>query len=83
MPRLKSRTGPPPSEVAARIKAERGRLGLTQDQVAAALGVGRHSYRQLEVTANPQLSRLIELVGLGMELRNIAPELLDTNRGAR
>lgn len=80
MPRLLDRRspGPHPSALAARIKAERVRLGLTQMDVAGLLGVGRHSYRQLEVTANPQCSKLVALVRVvGMDLRVLLPELFE------
>lgn len=79
MPRtLRSRHGPAPSALAGRIRAERVRLGLSQSAAAERLGVGRHSYRQLEVTANPQVSRLLELVrDVGMDARALLPELFD------
>jgi transcriptional regulator with XRE-family HTH domain len=84
MPPLKSRYGPPPAEVAARIKAERVRLGLSQEECARRLGVTRTSYRQLEETANPQLSRVIALVELlGMDGRTLAPELTHGTHGKR
>jgi transcriptional regulator with XRE-family HTH domain len=76
MPRVTFRYGPPAVDVAARIKAERQRLGLSQDECARRLGITRSSYRQLEETANPQLSRVIALVELlGMDGRVLAPEL--------
>lgn len=66
---------PKPSLVAARIKAERTRLGWSQEVAAKRLGINRSSYKQLEITANPCLTRLIELVRLGYRLDAIAPEL--------
>lgn len=77
MPRtLRSKNGPLPSVVAARIRAERVRLGLSQAEASRRLDVRRETYKRLETTANPQLSTLIALVELGMDLRSIAPELL-------
>lgn len=76
MPRLLGRFGPPPSVVGGRIKAERERIGLTQEECARLLQIHRSSYKVLETVANPQLSTLIGLVtALGMDLRRIAPEL--------
>lgn len=68
--------GDPAIEMAARIRAERLRLGLTAAEVGAKLGVSRDSYKQLERSANPQYSRLVELVRVvGMDAKAIAPEL--------
>lgn len=78
MPRLSSRYGPPPTEVASRIRCERERLGISQAKMAERLGVNRGSVQALECTANPQLSTLIALVGLGFNLHRIAPELFST-----
>ena len=76
MPRLSSRYGPKPSEIARRIRAERERLGISQLDAARRLKVQRNSYRQLEVTANPTLGTMIGLVTeLGFDPRSIAPEL--------
>lgn len=79
MPRLKSsHFGPSTSTVAARLIAERQRLGLSQEEAAAKLGMARGSYKSYEQTANPQLLRLIDFVRvLGMDLRAIAPELFE------
>lgn len=75
--RLSSRYGPEPTVVAARIRGERERLGLTQDQAAMKLGISRSTYKQLERAANPQLSTLLGLVDqLGMRPTAILPELL-------
>ena len=76
MPRtLASKNGPRPTLVAARIRAERERLGLSQAEAARRLDVRRTTYKNLESVANPQLSTLLSLVELGMDLRAIAPEL--------
>ena len=68
---------PPPAVVAARIRAERERLGYSQIGAAEAHGGGRLSYRQLEVAANPRLTTLVRLVRSGYSLRAIAPELFE------
>lgn len=84
MPRLKQKFGPDPSAVAARIRAERERLGISIHEAARRLGINRNSYKQYEVTANPQLSTLIALVSvLGMDLDRIAPELVAGDRSKR
>jgi transcriptional regulator with XRE-family HTH domain len=76
MPRyIRGNHGPLPSVVADRIKAERHRLGLSQPQMAARLGVSRASYKNIECVANPMLSTLVALKTAGMDLRAIAPEL--------
>lgn len=76
MPRLLSRFGPKPSEMADRIRRERERLGLSQEACARLIGVSRNTYRQLETTANPQLSTLIALTQeVGMKPKALAPEL--------
>ena len=75
MPRLASRYGPAPSEVGARIKAERHRLGLTIAGCAGAVGVNRQTWMNYEATANPQLSALVAMRSLGFDLARIAPEL--------
>jgi transcriptional regulator with XRE-family HTH domain len=60
-----------------RLRAERSRLGLTQEQAAELLGVGRGSYRQLEEDRrDPRLSTLVRLVEAGYRIAAIAPELL-------
>lgn len=84
MPRLLQRFGPRPSEVAARIRAERERLGISQYEAARLLGVARGTYCQLETTANPQLSTLIALAeALGADLHAIAPELFGRGPGKK
>lgn len=64
-----------PVVTARLIRAERIRLGLTQDQAAARLGVSRGTYRQLEERANPQLETLRALQSAGYDIRRIAPWL--------
>jgi transcriptional regulator with XRE-family HTH domain len=60
------------------VKAERLRLGWTQEDAAVALGMSRSTYRQLEEGRNdPRLSTLIRLVRLGYRLRAIVPELAE------
>jgi transcriptional regulator with XRE-family HTH domain len=66
---------PAPAVVADRIRAERLRLGLGKIETARKLGVTKQSYAQLETAANPRLTKLIELAGLGFDVRAIAPEL--------
>lgn len=75
--------GPPGWLVADRIKAERKRLGLTQSRAAELLGIARNTYKNLETSANPQLSTFFALVELvGMDFRRLVPELVDPE-GAR
>ena len=82
MPRLASRYGPSPAVLASRIRAERIRLGLTQEAAAARLGIHRGTYSQLEEAANPQASTLIGLVqAVGMDPRALVPELFATPPG--
>ena len=65
-----------------RIRAERLRLGLTQEACAAALGVSRGTYVQLEQGTNPKLGTLVALNDrLRMDLRRIVPELFATGKG--
>lgn len=66
-----------PSEVAGRIRAERQRLGLSQEEAAARIGRSRDSYKQLERMANPQADTIVSLVRLGMRLSAILPEALE------
>jgi transcriptional regulator with XRE-family HTH domain len=62
----------------ARIRQERARLGLTQDQAAELLGIGRGAYKQLEDSPRDiRLSTLIRLRAAGFRLRVLAPELTD------
>ena len=70
-----------PALVAARIKAERNRLGLSVGQCGEMLGVDRTSYYELEKVGNPQYARLVELIQvLGFDLKTIAPELFPPAR---
>lgn len=73
---------PDPEVLAARIKAERLRLSLTPTQIAAALGVKRESYLQLERHANPRFSTVGALVGVGMRIASLAPEWVPGRRPA-
>jgi transcriptional regulator with XRE-family HTH domain len=67
----------PTDDFPTRLRAERSRLGLTQEQAAELLGVGRGSYRQLEEDRrDPRLSTLVRLVGAGYRIKAIAPELV-------
>ena len=69
--------------IGQRIRAERLRLGLTQEACAQALGIRRGSYVQLESATNPKLGTLVPLGDkLGMDLRNIVPELFKARRQA-
>lgn len=77
MPRLASRYGPAPSEVGARIKAERLRLGLTIAGCAESVGVNRQTWLCYETRANPQLSLLVALREIGFDLNRVSPELFD------
>jgi predicted transcriptional regulator len=77
MPRLVSRYGPAPSEVGARIKAERLRLGFSIVGCAEAVGISRQTWLGYEATANPQLSMLMALKEIGFDLRNVAVELFE------
>jgi transcriptional regulator with XRE-family HTH domain len=79
MPRyLKGLHGPLPSVMADRIRAERKRLGLTQEQAAKGLGIARATYKNLENVANPQCSTLLGLKNLGMDPKALLPELFKT-----
>ena len=67
--------GPGPGVIAARIKAERERIGLTQRAAAALLGITQSSYKQYECVTNPRLMTLIALGRIGFNLHHVAPEL--------
>ena len=69
--------GPGPGVIAARIKAERERIGLTQEAAARLLGVTRGSYQQYEQVTSPRLHTLVALKRNGFDLRRIAPELFE------
>lgn len=77
MPRSRVRHshGPDPAALAARIRAERMRLGLSQAEAARRIGVHRDTYRQWEEGRDLPLSSLCALVALGMRLGRIVPEL--------
>lgn len=82
MPRLSARLGPDrASEVAARIRSERLRLGMTVDACAAGLGLHRNTYMNYERRADPSLSALVAFRSLGMDPRAIAPELFGEDAG--
>jgi transcriptional regulator with XRE-family HTH domain len=62
--------------LADRIRAERERLGLSQEEAAHKLSVSRFTYQQLETAANPPASTLLALVRvLGMDLAALLPEV--------
>lgn len=67
---------PTPIEIGQRIKAERERLCLTQDEMAYRLGVSRGSYRQVEEHGNPRLANLLALAEI-LDLRRVVPELFE------
>lgn len=67
---------PDPTTIGQRIKAERERLGLTQEQVAGQLQVTRGSYCQWEERCNARLDGLFLLAKI-YDLRRIVPELFD------
>ncbi len=69
-----------PTATAARIRAERERLGLSQSEAARRAGMSRRAYRLLETTANPTLATLEALAAIGMDARAIAPGLKMTSR---
>jgi transcriptional regulator with XRE-family HTH domain len=59
-----------------RICAERIRLGLSPEACAEALGISLGHWMKIEEWTNPQLAQLVPLSDhLGMDLRNIVPEL--------
>lgn len=64
------------SDFPSRVRQERTRLGLTQQQAADRLGIAQQTYGQLEGrTDDPRLSTLIRLAAAGFSLRVLAPEL--------
>lgn len=70
----------PSEDFAARVRQERSRLGLSQEQAAELLGVSRGSYKQYEDGGRePRLSTLAKLVQAGFRLEILAPEL-EVNR---
>lgn len=72
--------GPPPWLIADRIKAERKRIGLTQEAAAKLLGTTRGNYKQLEESCNPTAATLHDLVEkVGMRPSAILVELFAYN----
>jgi transcriptional regulator with XRE-family HTH domain len=66
-----------PADFAARIKAERLRLGYSQQRAADLLGLSaRQSYADLENPdgSNPGAIRLTELAAIGYDVRRILVE---------
>lgn len=78
MPRLSEKQGrPSTAELGRRVRSERERLGLTQEEAARRLGLSRGSYRQIETVTVLQYGVLVALVrDLGMDARALAPELV-------
>jgi DNA-binding XRE family transcriptional regulator len=65
-----------PTDFPSRVRSERTRLGLTQQQAAELLGVRQQTYHGLETRPNdPRLSTLTRLIGAGFRLTVLAPEL--------
>lgn len=77
MPRLSEKQGrPSTAEFGRRVRAERERIGLTQEEAARRLGISRGSYRQIETVTVMQGGVLLALVeDLGMRAEAIIPEL--------
>jgi transcriptional regulator with XRE-family HTH domain len=74
---MKTATAP---DFPERVRRERARLGLTQAEAAARLGMVRGSYRQLEEhpPRDPRMSTLLRLVKIGYRIEAIAPNLTRT-----
>jgi transcriptional regulator with XRE-family HTH domain len=84
MPRLRSDRGPSASTLSARVRAARGQLGLTQEAMAARLGITRGTYKQSEESVTPLYSTVIGLVVEGgMDPRILCPELVEAIDRAR
>lgn len=79
MPRLAERQGrPSTAELGRRVRAERLRLGLTQEECAHRLSISRGSYRQIERVTVLQYGVLVALVrDLDFDPRTLAPELFE------
>lgn len=79
MPRLVERQGrPSTADLGRRVKSERLRLGLTQDECARRIHISRGAYRQIETVTVMQYGVLVALVrDLGFDLRELAPELFE------
>jgi len=67
---------PDPAALAARIRAERERLGLSVREAAALAGFLPSTYAALEGRPNPTIKTLAALVAAGWRLEAIVPELL-------
>ena len=65
-----------PATIGQRIRGERLRLGLTQQQLADRIGIARGSYRQIEAGTDLHLSTLFALAYAGVRLKVIIGELL-------
>jgi DNA-binding XRE family transcriptional regulator len=64
----------------ARVRAERRRLGWTQEDAAVAIGISRNTYRQLEEGRNdPRLSTFMRLVRAGYSPVALVPELFESS----
>jgi transcriptional regulator with XRE-family HTH domain len=65
-------------DFAARIRAERARLNLSQTEVAELASMTREQYKQLELRAGKDIrvSTLRRLIRAGYRLEAIAPELI-------
>jgi transcriptional regulator with XRE-family HTH domain len=88
MPEPTSYLCPTPQALSARIRAERARLGLSQREAAAILGLTKSSYRAHEdgkhLVRLPALFALVE--ALEMDPRALLPELfaaVDRKRAMR
>jgi transcriptional regulator with XRE-family HTH domain len=79
MPRLAQKQGrPSTAALAARVRAERERLGLSQTEAAHRLHVSRQSYAQIESVTVMQYGVLLALIrDLGMDPKTLAPELFE------
>jgi transcriptional regulator with XRE-family HTH domain len=67
------------ADFGSRLRSERLRLRLSQTEVADLLGVRQQTYASLENRRNsdPRLSTLARLVGIGFQLKSIAPALFN------
>jgi transcriptional regulator with XRE-family HTH domain len=64
-------------EFPSRIRAERLRLGMTQEEAAVALDMSRNTYKHLEdAPRDIRLSTLYRLVQIGYRLEALTPELV-------
>lgn len=68
----------PSPELGRRLRAARERAGLTQDQAAARLGLGRQTLAERERSTTLPYSMLLEcILVLGYDRAILCPELLD------